>query len=388
MNKNSFKNLFPLLKNRHIIYFDNAASTQKPLSVINAMTEFMQNHYANVHRGFYELALEATEAYENARKKVAKFINAEEEQIIFTKNATEAINAVAYGLRRKYKKACASIAEHHSNFVPWQRLYRFSTMPIKTNGAIITNVKGNDIYAFHHVSNVTGYINDIKEIVDFIKEQDAISVLDATQSIGHIPIDVRKSDVDFLAFSGHKMLGPTGIGVLYAKEPILEPFIYGGEMVARVEKRKTTFKEAPYRYEAGTPPIIEAIGLAEAINYFIDKEYVGYDKIKNIEYRLNKKMHSMFEEFGIKYIGYNGGIKNRIALFSFNIEGLHNHDIASLFANENIAIRAGHHCAQPLHHFLKLKDGSARASLFFYNDEDEIDVFFEVMEKILRLKNG
>jgi cysteine desulfurase/selenocysteine lyase len=374
---NSIREHFPIFKNNDFIYFDNAATTQKPRFVIEKVKEFVETTYANVHRGSYKEALEATERYEKAREHVAKFINAEPEQIVFTKNATESINLVAYGLRKKYKTCAVSVAEHHSNFVPWQQLYDFFVLPIKENGEIITNVKNKDIYAFTHVSNVIGNINNVKEIMDFVKEQKAISLLDASQSINHIKIDVKKLDVDFLVFSGHKMMAFTGIGVLYMKEPILDPFLFGGQMVSHVSEKITTFGNHPRKYEAGTPPIIEAISLDAAITFI---ESIGYEKMMEIEKKLTRKMIKGFEELSIKILGQEN--ENRVPIFSFNVGNLHGHDVEAIFASKNIALRSGFHCAEPLHKFLGYEKGTVRASLYIYNNEEEINKFFEVLEKI------
>ncbi len=346
---------FPILK-RPLIYFDNAATSQKPKQVIRATTDFYENSNANIHRGIHDLAEEATEQYETARKKVAKFVNAKsEKEIIFVRNTTEAINLLAFTL--KPKEVTTTIMEHHSNYLPWQRIAKLKV--VNTD----KDLKG-DFIAVAHASNVLGTINQIPK--------GKIVVVDGAQAVPHFKIDVQKLGCDFYAFSGHKMFGPTGIGVLWGKQELLEkmpPFLVGGGMISG---------ELPEKFEAGTPDIAGAIGLGAAVDYL---EKIGWEKIEKQEKILTEKMLKNLKL--LKKLKLYGPEKNRVPVFSFSIDGIHPHDAAQ-FLNDKygIAVRAGQHCARPLHQHLGVP-ATLRASLAFYNTEGEIDIFLEALKDLI-----
>ena len=390
-------NDFPIIKNGKTTYLDSAATTQKPLQVINEVTKYYNEFNANPHRGAYSLSIKATEVYEDARKKVAKFINAKNEnEIVFTKNATEALNIIAYsyGLNniRKGDEIVLSIMEHHSNLVPWQ-------MVAKKNNATLKYMYINDnfeltkeeiekkitdktkIVAITHVSNVLGTINPIEDIIKIAHKKGAIVVVDATQSVPHMRVDVDKLDVDFLVFSGHKMLSPLGVGVLYAKESILDnmpPFIYGGDMIEYVYEQDTTFAPLPNKFEAGTQNVGGAVGLSSAISYLED---IGFDNIKKIEdelicYAREELLNLDFIEL---YCTQNSN--NHTSVISFNVKGVHPHDVSSILDSQNIAIRSGNHCAQPLMRYLGI-DSTCRASIYIYNTKEDIDRLVIGLKKV------
>ncbi len=377
----NIKKDFPIFeKNPWLIYFDNAATSQKPKIVIEELRRYYEEYNANVHRGIHRLSEEATNAYEKAREKVASFINAKPEEIIFTKNSTESLNLIAYSLRKKAKKVTTTIMEHHSNFVPWQQIYKdFNIWDIDEEGRLLYERNESDIYAVVHASNVLGAINDVKAIKETV-EEDAKVVVDASQSAPHLKIDVKKLDVDFLAFTGHKMLASTGIGVLYIKkgnEKEIEPFLYGGEMIKDVSIEKTEFAEMPHRFEAGTPNIAEAISLGIAIDYL---NKIGMDEIRKHEIELTKRAMEVVEETGFEFIGPKRA-EDRTGLVAFYKKGIHPHDLASLLDKKGIAIRSGMHCAHPLHKRLDL-NSTARASFYIYNDLNEIEKFGKALEEI------
>lgn len=396
----SIRDDFPILQNRKMAYLDSGATTQKPKQVIEAIEKFYENNNANPHRGAYSLSIEATEEYENTRKKIAKFINARyEEEIIFSKNASESLNLVAYsyGLDnlKKDDDVVISIMEHHSNLVPWQYVtgktqsnlkymyvnenYELSKEEIESK--ITDKTK---IVAITYVSNVLGTINPVKEIIKYAHKKGAIVIVDASQSIPHIKIDVQDLDADFLAFSGHKMLAPLGIGVLYGKREILNkmnPFLMGGDMIEYVYEQKTTFAPLPNKFEAGTQNVEGVIGLGAAIDYISN---LGYDKIQEIEDELLDYAREELSKLDFLKIYMTPNRKNHSAVISFNIKGVHPHDVASILDSEDVCVRSGNHCAQPLLRFLG-EDSTCRMSLYFYNTKQDIDMLVEALKKAYKM---
>ena len=396
----SIRDDFPILQNRKMAYLDSGATTQKPKQVIEAIEKFYENNNANPHRGAYSLSIEATEEYENTRKKIAKFINARyEEEIIFSKNASESLNLVAYsyGLDnlKKDDDVVISIMEHHSNLVPWQYVtgktqsnlkymyvnenYELSKEEIESK--ITDKTK---IVAITHVSNVLGTINPVKEIIKYAHKKGAIVIVDASQSIPHMKIDVQDLDADFLAFSGHKMLAPLGIGVLYGKREILNkmnPFLMGGDMIEYVYEQKTTFAPLPNKFEAGTQNVEGVIGLGAAIDYISN---LGYDKIQEIEDELLDYAREELSKLDFLKIYMTPNRKNHSAVISFNIKGIHPHDVASILDTENVCVRSGNHCAQPLLRYLG-EDSTCRMSLYFYNTKQDIDMLVEALKKAYKM---
>lgn len=396
----SIRDDFPILQNRKMAYLDSGATTQKPKQVIEAIEKFYENNNANPHRGAYSLSIEATEEYENTRKKIAKFINARyEEEIIFSKNASESLNLVAYsyGLDnlKKDDDVVISIMEHHSNLVPWQYVtgktqsnlkymyvnenYELSKEEIESK--ITDKTK---IVAITHVSNVLGTINPVKEIIKYAHKKGAIVIVDASQSIPHIKIDVQDLDADFLAFSGHKMLAPLGIGVLYGKREILNkmnPFLMGGDMIEYVYEQKTTFAPLPNKFETGTQNVEGVIGLGAAIDYISN---LGYDKIQEIEDELLDYAREELSKLDFLKIYMTPNRKNHSAVISFNIKGVHPHDVASILDSEDVCVRSGNHCAQPLLRFLG-EDSTCRMSLYFYNTKQDIDMLVEALKKAYKM---
>ena len=379
---------FPIFENTDVAYLDSGATSQKPKCVIDAEKNFYENFNANPHRGAYELSIEATRVYEEARKKIAKFINAKyPQEIVFTKNASEALNLVAYsyGLDNLNEKnsVVISIMEHHSNLVPWQYVtkktgstleymyidknYEIPEEEIKTKITDKTKV-----VAITHVSNVLGTINDVKKIAKYAHEKGAVVLVDASQSIPHRKIDVQDLDADFLVFSGHKMLGPMGIGILYGKKEILEkmnPFLMGGDMIEYVYEQETTFAEIPNKFEAGTQNVAGAVGLAAAIDYI---ENLGYENIQKVEEELIDYAKEELAKLDFVETYYTNKKENHSSVISFNIKGIHPHDLATILDSEGVAIRAGHHCAQPLARFLNLA-ATCRASFYIYNTKEDVD---------------
>lgn len=396
----SIRDDFPILQNRKMAYLDSGATTQKPKQVIETIEKLYENNNANPHRGAYSLSIEATEEYENTRKKIAKFINARyEEEIIFSKNASESLNLVAYsyGLDnlKKDDDVVISIMEHHSNLVPWQYVtgktqsnlkymyvnenYELSKEEIESK--ITDKTK---IVAITHVSNVLGTINPVKEIIKYAHKKGAIVIVDASQSIPHMKIDVQDLDADFLAFSGHKMLAPLGIGVLYGKREILNkmnPFLMGGDMIEYVYEQKTTFAPLPNKFEAGTQNVEGVIGLGAAIDYISN---LGYDKIQKIEDELLDYAREELSKLDFLKIYMTTNRKNHSAVISFNIKGVHPHDVASILDTENVCVRSGNHCAQPLLRFLG-EDSTCRMSLYFYNTKQDIDMLVEALKKAYKM---
>ena len=398
---------FPILEREingyKLIYFDNAATSQKPKQVIDAMKEFYEKYNANIHRGIHTLSQEASELYEDAHEEVAKFIGADGiEEVIFVKNTTEAINLVAYSwaLNKLNEKdeVLTTLLEHHSNIVPWEILSRLRGFKVKyadINADGTLNIESLEqlttektrIICVSHVSNVTGAINDVKRIAKLAHEHDAIIILDGAQSVPHMPIDVKNLDVDFLAFSGHKMLGPTGIGVLYGKRELLEemePFLGGGNMIKSVRCQfpngncQIEWHDLPWKFEAGTPNICGGIGLMEAVKYL---RRIGMENVQRHERELTEYALKRFGEFEkVKFYGPKDA-SLKCGIIPFNIDGMNPHDVALMLDSFGIMVRSGYHCAEPLHRRLGIK-GSARASFYIYNTKEEIDRFIEVLRSI------
>ena len=393
-----FKRDFPLLIQNNIAYLDSAATTQNPIQVINAISKYYKNANANPHRGAYKLSLESTKVYDEARKKVAKFINAKSEnQIVFTRNATESLNLIAYsyGLNNlgSKDKIVLSIVEHHSNLVPWQYVSRktgstLEYMYINKVGELTDEeidskiVEGTKIVGITHVSNVVGTINPIEKIIKKAHSVGAIAVVDASQSVPHMKIDVQKLDADFLVFSGHKMLAPLGIGVLYAKSEILEemkPFLFGGDMIEYVYEQNATFAEVPTKYEAGTQNVEGAVGLSAAIDYLNN---IGMDKVQTIEKELTK--YALEELQKLAFVTIYGFSNKQAGVISFNVNGVHPHDVASVLDSENVCIRSGNHCAQPLLRFMGL-ESTCRVSFYIYNTKEDVDRLIDALYKTKKL---
>ena len=379
---------FPIFDGDKIAYLDSGATTQRPKQVIDAVDNFYRTANANPHRGAYDLSIKATDIYENARVKVAEFINSPKpEQIIFTRNSSESLNLIAYsyGLNnlKKDDKIVLSIMEHHSNLVPWQFVSKkcdcsLEYMYVNDEGELtdeeIENkiVPGVKIVGIAQISNVLGTINDVKKIAKRAHEVGAIVVVDGAQSVPHIKVDVQDLDCDFLVFSGHKMLSPLGIGVLYGKKELLNkmnPFLFGGDMIEYVYEQETTFAELPAKFEAGTQNVGGAVGLAAAIDYI---KNVGMDTISDIEKDLTKYL---FDELSkLEFITIYGpkNLDHKAGVISFNINGVHPHDVASVLDSVGVCVRSGNHCAQPLLRKMDI-DSTVRASLYMYNTKDDID---------------
>ncbi|AEH46585.1 cysteine desulfurase [Parageobacillus thermoglucosidasius] len=397
MNTKEIRRLFPILdqkvNGKPLVYLDNAATSQKPLSVIETLDRYYREYNSNVHRGVHTLGTKATDAYEGAREKVRRFINAKSTQeIIFTRGTTAALNMVATSYGRANLQEGDEIVitymEHHSNLIPWQQAAKqtgatLKYIPLQADGTIdmkdveATVTENTKIVAIAHVSNVLGTINPIKEIARVAHQRGAVIVVDAAQSAPHMKIDVQDLDCDFLAFSGHKMCGPTGIGVLYGKRELLEkmePVEFGGEMIDFVDLYESTWKELPWKFEGGTPIIAGAVGLGAAIDFLED---IGLDHIAAHEQELAQ--YALERLSAIKGLAIYGP-KHRGGLVTFNIEGVHPHDVATVLDAEGIAIRAGHHCAQPLMKWLNVT-ATARASFYLYNTKEEIDQFVDALQK-------
>ncbi len=392
---------FPILQREvrpgvPLVYLDSTATSQRPIQVIQAMDEFYRQHNANIHRGIHTLAEEATAAYEGARERIAAFINAPSpRQVIFTRNTTESLNLVAFSWGRTSLQAGDLIVltemEHHSNLVPWQMLaaekdLRLEFIPVTDEGRLDLDVyhrlleQHPKLVAFTHMSNVLGTVTPAAEIIRDAHAVGAITVLDGAQSVPHLPVDVQALDVDFLAFSGHKMCGPTGIGVLYGRAELLEampPFLGGGDMIRRVELRSFTTNDLPHKFEAGTPAIAEAIGLGAAVDYL---SAIGMETVHAYEQQITSYALDRLAEIpGVQVFGpaaeHKGGV------VSFTMQEAHPHDIAQILDREGIAVRAGHHCAMPLHQKFGLP-ATARASFYIYNTFDEVDRLVAAIYKV------
>ena len=396
MNVEEIKKDFPIFNNRDVVYLDSGATTQKPQCVIDAVNKFYENSNANPHRGAYSLSIEATEVYENTRRKIAKFINAKSsEEIIFTKNASESLNLVAYsyGLDtlNENDEVVLSIMEHHSNLVPWQMVTKKTKSNLKymyindefelSNDEIESKITDKTkIVAITHVSNVLGTINNVKEIIKYAHKKGAKVLLDASQSIPHMKVDVQDLDADFVIFSGHKMLAPLGIGVLYAKKEILNkmnPFLMGGDMIEYVYEQETTFAPLPNKFEAGTQKVGGVVGLGAAIDYI---EKIGYDEIRKYEDEVVGYAIDELSKLDYLTLYITPNRKNHSSVISFNIKGVHPHDVASILDSDNVCVRSGNHCAQPLMRFLGI-DSTCRASFYFYNTKEDVNILVKALNK-------
>ena len=397
MSVNNFKKDFPIFENKDIAYLDSGATTQKPTSVLEAIEKFYKNENANPHRGAYGLSIEATEIYENTRDKIAKFINAKHrEEIIFSKNASESLNLIAYsyGLDnlKKDDEIVLSIMEHHSNLVPWQMVAKkteskLNYMYINDNFEISDEeieTKITDktkIVGITHVSNVLGTINNIEKIIKYAHKKGAIVVVDGSQSIPHMEIDVQKLDADFFVFSGHKMLAPLGIGILYGKREILNkmnPFLMGGDMIEYVYEQETTFAPLPNKFEAGTQNVEGVIGLGAAIDYI---KNIGYNKIQEIEKEVTSYARQELSKLEYLTLYLTPNEEKHSSVISFNIKGVHPHDVASILDSENVCVRSGNHCAQPLLRSMGI-DSTCRASFYIYNTKEDVDKLIICLKNI------
>lgn len=393
---NNLKKDFPILENKNIAYLDSGATTQKPKQVIEAIKKFYETSNANPHRGAYGLSIEATEIYEGTRTKIAKFINAKHrEEIIFSKNATESLNLIAYSYGmdnlKKDDEVVISIMEHHSNLVPWQKVTKVTNsklkyMYINENYEISDDEIENKItdrtkiVGITHISNVLGTINNVKKIIEYAHKKGAIVIVDASQSIPHMKIDVQDLDADFLVFSGHKMLAPLGVGVLYGKKELLEkmtPFIMGGDMIEYVYEQDTTFAELPNKFEAGTQNVEGVVGLGAAIDYI---ESIGYDKIQEIEKEVVLYAKQELSKLDYLTLYMTSNEDKHSSVLSFNINGVHPHDVASILDSVGVCVRSGNHCAQPLMRFLGI-DSTCRASFYLYNTKEDVDSLVNGLNK-------
>jgi cysteine desulfurase/selenocysteine lyase len=400
MNIRDIRAQFPILNQevngKPLVYLDSSATSQKPLQVIEAVNKYYREINSNVHRGVHTLGTRATDAYEGSREKVRKFINAKSiQEVIFTRGTTTSINTVAASYAAPNLKEGDEIVitymEHHSNIIPWQQVARrtgaqLKYIPLQEDGTIslddarATITANTKVVSVMQVSNVLGVINPVKEIAQIAHENGAIMVVDGAQSAPHMKIDVQDLDCDFLAFSGHKMCGPTGIGILYGKKHLLEnmePIEFGGEMIDFVQLQESTWKELPWKFEGGTPIIAGAIGLGAAIDFLTE---VGLDEIAEHEHKLAAyALEKMATVEGMTIYGPLDAAK-RAGLITFNLSDVHPHDVATVLDAEGIAVRAGHHCAQPLMRWLKAS-ATARASFYLYNTEDDIDKLVEGLVK-------
>jgi cysteine desulfurase/selenocysteine lyase len=404
LNVKAIQSEFPILQvEAHpgvpLIYLDSAATSQKPAPVIEAMVEYLSGYNANVHRGIHRLSEDATVAYEGARQRISAFINAPDPAtVIFVRNTTEALNLVAYSWGRANIRPGDEILltemEHHSNVVPWQLLAEecgavVRYLPITDAGLLdlgaLPEMLGERtrLFAFTAMSNVFGTINPVKELVLAARAVGAISVVDAAQSVPHLSVDVQDIDCDFLAFSGHKMCGPTGIGVLYGRRDLLEempPFLSGGDMIRRVEFEGSTWNDLPWKFEAGTPSIAEGIGFGAAVDYL---SAIGMDEIHAHEqFITGYALEALSEVKGLRTLG--PPVAQRGGVVAFTLDGVHPHDISQILDQDGIAIRAGHHCAMPLHHKLRIP-ASARASFYLYTSTDEIDKLVTGLNRVRKV---
>ena len=400
MNNRNYKQDFPVFSEYpQLVYLDNSATTQKPQTVLNAAEQYYRAENANPLRGLYDLSVKATEVYENARAAVQDFIGAaSEREIIFTRNATESLNLIAYSWGRanirEGDEILLLISEHHSNLLPWQILARETGAklrflecaadgaytPAALQNALTPNTR---LFAAAQISNIFGRVNPIREFAEICHKNGTLIVCDGAQSVPHIPVNVQELDVDFLAFSGHKMLAPMGIGVLYGKEALLEampPFLYGGEMIESVTRESATYAELPHKFEAGTVNAGGAAGLHAAIRYLRE---VGFDEILRREEALTALAFDGMKQIPhVQIIGADDPAEHH-GILTFSIDGVHPHDVAAIFDADGIALRAGHHCAQPLHRHLGIPS-TARMSIAFYNDEQDIKAFLSTLKTIRR----
>lgn len=404
VNSYALRNDFPIFKKKingnELVYLDNASTTQKPYSVIDSITDFYTNYNSNIHRAVYQLAEEATELYEKSREKIANFINVRPEEIVFTRNTTESINLIAHSWARSNLKKDDGIVitelEHHSNIVPWQILCQeigtqLEYVGIDENGFLdleymiqLISSKKVKLVSLSHMSNVLGTIVPIEGIIKAAHEHGIPVIVDGAQSVPHMPVNVKNIDCDFLVFSAHKMLGPTGVGVLYAKKEFLEkmrPFMGGGDMIKEVFKFHTNYNEVPYKFEAGTPNIADVVGFGAAIDYL---EKIGMENIRRHEITLTE--YALESILSLKYVTVYGprDTKYRGGVISFNIADIHPHDLATIMNNHGIAIRSGHHCAQVLMQRLDVP-ATSRASFYIYNTKEEIDKFVNAIKEAGRI---
>lgn len=395
----SLRSLFPVLErqvhDKPLVYLDNAATTQKPLAVIDCLDNYYRRYNSNIHRGVHTLSEEATAAYESARERIARFINApSDKQVIYTRNATEAINVVAHSWGRANlgpgDEVLITEMEHHSNIVPWQILqeqlgFTLRYVPITDGGELELSRLENlltertKLFAFVHVSNVLGTVNPAADLVRAAHAVGALALIDASQSVPHMPVDVQALDADFLVFSGHKMCGPTGIGILYGKREVLEampPFMGGGDMIREVKMSGSRWNTLPYKFEAGTPAIAEGIGLGAAVDFL---QEVGLEWVWQHEHALTSYAYERLAQIeGVRILG--PGPERRGGLVAFTLNDIHPHDLSAVLDVDGIAIRAGHHCAQPIHDRLGIV-ASARASFYLYNTFEEVDKLVVGLEK-------
>jgi cysteine desulfurase/selenocysteine lyase len=398
----AIRNLFPILnrkvKGKNLVYFDNAATSQKPIQVIDALVHYYTHYNANIHRGLHTLADEATAAYEASRVAVQQFIGAREpEEIIFTKGTTESINIVAKSWGKAFLEKGDEIIitslEHHANIVPWQMIAEekgaiLKVIPMDQNGILDMNAyksllnNKTKFVSLIHVSNALGIINPVEEMITLARQYNAKVLIDGAQSSVHLDIDVQQMDCDFYVFSGHKIYGPTGVGVLYGKRELLEqmpPFLGGGEMIKEVTFEKTTYNELPFKFEAGTPNIADVIVMKPAIEFI---NHYGKANIREHEDKLLKYATEQLNAIdGLKIIG---DVENKVSVISFIIDGVHPQDLAILLDNQGIAVRTGHHCAQPLMQCLGIV-GTTRASFAAYNTIEEVDVMVQALQKSLKM---
>ena len=404
VNSYALRNDFPIFKKKingnELVYLDNASTTQKPYSVIDSITDYYTNYNSNIHRAVYQLAEEATELYEKSREKIANFINVRPEEIVFTRNTTESINLIAHSWARSNLKKDDSVVitelEHHSNIVPWQILCqeigtRLEYVGIDENGFLdlehmieLISLKKVKLVSLSHMSNVLGTIVPIERIIKVAHEHGIPVIVDGAQSVPHMPVNVKNIDCDFLVFSAHKMLGPTGVGVLYAKKELLEkmrPFMGGGDMIKEVFKFHTNYNEVPYKFEAGTPNIADVVGFGAAIDYL---EKIGMENIRRHEITLTE--YALESILSLKYVTVYGprDTKYRGGVISFNIADIHPHDLATIMNDHGIAIRSGHHCAQVLMQRLDVP-ATSRASFYIYNTKEEIDKFVNAIKEAGRI---
>ena len=405
MDNVEFRKDFPILaqtmNGQPLVYLDNGATTQKPEHVVRALCGYYGGCNANPHRGAYELSVKATEIYEQARVRVQRFINAARpEEIIFTKNATEALNLVAYSYGLNFiqpgDEIVISVAEHHSNLVPWQQVARQRGAKLKyiyleedgnlSEEDIETKItEKTKIVAVTHVSNVLGLVNDVRRVADKAHGVGAVCVVDGAQSAAHMQVDVQQLGADFFAFSGHKLLSPMGIGVLYGRKKLLEkmpPFLMGGDMIEYVEEQDTTFAELPAKFEAGTQNVGGAAGLTAAIDYL---ERFTFARIEQIEKDLlNYALHRLRELPFIELYGCDTRRNNKTGIITFNVRDVHPHDVATILDARGVAIRAGHHCAQPLLRYLG-QNATCRASFYLYNTREDIDRWIEALQQVRKV---
>ena len=401
INLEKIRKDFPILNEKvngnNLVYLDNAATSQKPKEVIESLVNYYEKYNSNVHRGVHALSIKATDEFEKSRIKIQKFINAKSSnEIIFTRNASESLNLIAYSWGKDNIKSDDEIFitpfEHHSNIVPWQMLCKekgaiLKYLPLNNNGDIDIDKFGAEIskktklVSVTHMSNVLGTVLPLEEIIDLAKKYNAVTVVDACQSVPHMPVDVQKIDSDFLCFSGHKMLGPTGIGVLHGKEEILDkmiPFLYGGDMISEVTYEESKWNELPYKFEAGTPNIADSIALGVACEYLVK---VGMENIWNHEMELGEYTVNQISKLDKFKILGNKSKELRGGVVSFVHETIHPHDIGSLLDGYGIAIRTGHHCAMPLVRSYGVVAAS-RASFYLYNNKSEVDKLVEGLKLV------